>query len=66
MFENNLPENFYLAFINPIANFVKSMDNTARKAQEELNEGEEDECAETMKRKPKKKESIKKTMKGKL
>ena len=52
MFEDNLPENFYLAFINPIANFVKSMDNAARKAQEDLDEGEKDECAKTMKRKP--------------
>ena len=52
VFEDNLPENFYLAFINPIANFVKSMDNAARKAQEDLDEGEKDECAKTMKRKP--------------
>jgi len=66
VFEDSLPENFYLAFINPIANFVKSMDQAAKKAQGKLDDGEEDECAKTMKSKPKKKESIKKTKRGEL
>lgn len=40
------------------------MDKSAKQAQEKLDDSEEEECAETMKRKPKKKESIKKTKRG--